>query len=300
MTAKKRTWLVLALGCGCLLLLLAASAPSLVSHSVIQGTWHGSSKAFLPPSPEYELVSLRTTLGTKIIAQFGKAKGPKGELLADYSRCPTVIYCYPGGGTLRWSAPQFEGFRRLGLNVIMPEYPGFGLSDGRPSESGCYQAAESVYDYILSRKDLDPGSLIAAGWSVGGGAATDLACRHPLAGLILFGTSTKLSDIGHYVAANHPWLAWMPEWALERLTAEPKLDSVSKMPTVRCPILIVYGTKDPFVSKAMTEQLAAASKTRITVLPIDGAAHFDLFRAGGGRLWLSLAGWIVGACPQPG
>jgi len=129
------TLFLVLLGGGALLVAFARS--SRVTDGVIQSlTHHGSPKEILPPSQEYELVSLRTKDGTKIIAQFGRARDQNGTLLADYGLRPTAIYAYPGGGTLRWSAPQFERFRRLGLNVIMPEYPGYGMSEGLASESG--------------------------------------------------------------------------------------------------------------------------------------------------------------------
>jgi len=277
----------------------------MVSRIVIRGTGHGSPKAILPPSPDYELVSLRTNDGTKIVTQFGKATSQSGAVLADYSQRPTVIYCYPGGGNMRWSAPQFDGFRRLGLNIVMPEYPGFGMSDGRPTENGCYDAADAAYDYLLSRGDLSRPTPLAAGWSGGGAVAVDLARRRRVAGLIMFETLPNWNESGRYFAANRAarlpgmpsWVAVVlrsiPSWALGPLVSEPKLNSLAKVPRVSSPILIVYGTRSEFVSKEMTERLATAAKTEVTLLPVEGAGHFDIFTTGGTGLWQSINGWIA-------
>jgi fermentation-respiration switch protein FrsA (DUF1100 family) len=43
----------------------------------------------------------------------------------------------------------------------------------------------------------------------------------------------------------------------------------------------------------MVDRLAAAAKTKVTLLPVDGAGHFDVFNTGGARLWQSIDDWIV-------
>jgi len=277
----------------------------MISRVVIRGTGHGSPKAILPPSPDYELVSLRTKDGTKIVAQFGKATSQSGALLPGYSQRPTVIYFYPGGGNLRWSAPQFDGFRRLGLNVVMPEYPGFGMSDGRPAESGCYGAADAAYNYVLSRADLNRSTPFAAGWSVGGAVAVDLASRRRVAGLIMVETLPNWNESGRYFAKNGAarlpgmpsWIAVVlrsiPSWAFGPLVSAPKLNSLAKVPLVSSPILMVYGTHSELVSKEMAGRLAAAARTEVALIPVEGAGHFDVFTKGGTGLWQSINEWLT-------
>jgi len=273
-------------------LLFATAGCSIVRHSVIQGTGHGSPNAVLPASSQYEVLSLKTRDGTKISAQFGPATDANGVTLKNYQSCPTVVYCYPGGMDMQRSAPQFEGFRHLGMNVIMPEYTGFGMSSGKATEKGCYAAADAAYDYVLSRADLDHAQIIAAGWSVGGGAAVDLASRRSAAGLIIVSTSTKISDAVRYFAAHRKSLSWLPGWTVTMFASQPKLNSLGKIPSVSSSILIIYGTKDAFVSKAMVDKFATAANARTTVVPIEGARHNDIFRIGGASLWQSVRGWI--------
>ena len=182
---------------------------------------------------------------------------------------------------MRWSAPQFEGLRRLGLNVLMPEYPGYGMSDGQASEAGFFAAADAAYDYVLGRSDLSRAGILAVGWSLGGSTVVDLASRRPTIGLILLGTSTSFADIGRNLHAGHPFLAWLGGPVLARLGAMVKLDSLARIPSVPCPILLVRGTRDQLVSSDMTDRLIAAARTKVTFLPVQGAGHFDLFRAGG-------------------
>lgn len=301
----KATWvksmialLLVIFALGTLLLVMTLRSPWVADGAIQSLTHHGSPQAILPPSADYELVSLQTKDGTHIFAQLGRAKDQTGTLRPDYHLLPAAIYFYPGGGTMRWSAPQFEGLRRLGLNVLMPEYPGYGMSDGHATESGFCAAADAAYDYALSREDVSHAGILAAGWSLGGSTAVDLAGRRPTIGLILLGTSTTFADIVHHLGVTHPFLSWLGGPLLARIGTMVKLDSLSKIPSVSCPILLVWGTRDNLVSREMTDRLIAATKAKVAFLPVEAAGHFDLFRAGGPRLWQAIGEWTSQMIPS--
>jgi pimeloyl-ACP methyl ester carboxylesterase len=90
---------------------------------------------------------------------------------------PTVIFFYGNGACLAYMGEVFNGFRRLGMNVLVPEYPGYGMSGGKPTEKGFYAAADAGYDYLAQRPDIDHDRIDAAGWSMGSAVAVDLASR---------------------------------------------------------------------------------------------------------------------------
>ena len=72
------------------------------------------------------------------------------------SRRPTLLYFYGNGMCLNDALDAFDHFRRLGANVLIPEYVGYGMSGGQPSESGCRATADAAYDHLQRRKDVDP------------------------------------------------------------------------------------------------------------------------------------------------
>ena len=272
---------------------------SMVTRGVIQGTDHDSPKAIVSPNPEHELLLLHTADGVKIIAQFGRALDANNLPLTDYAHRPTVIYCYPGGYTLQRSEKQFEEFRRLGVNVIIPEYPGFGMSEGRPSEKGCYAAADAAYAHLLSRTDIDQQQIIAAGWSVGGGVAVDLASRQQLSGVIVISTSTQMGDVVRKMAAESGSWSWVPGWLVTLMVSDCQLDTLAKIPAVACPILLIHGTADELVPKEMADRLAAAAKSKVTRYAVEGAKHGDVFTVGGTPLWQTIGEWLKSDVPRP-
>jgi uncharacterized protein len=289
------------LGAIALVLLLGCST----TRIVIRGTAHGSRTANLEPSDTYELIDLRTKDGTKIFAQFGVAFTADGKPDVEYRRRPTVIYFYPGGGYMRWSQPQFNGFRKIGVNVLMPEYPGYGMSEGQASEAGLYAAADAAYIYIHNRQDLSGSPIFAAGWSAGGACAVHIATYSNLYGVILFETLPSWRESGKYVISEGrhrlSGIAWcsamllrsLPSSVTDRFFSEPKLNTEAQMSLVHSPILIVYGEDSELVSKAMVEKMALAASAKTVIVPIGRAGHFDLFAIGDVDLWKKVNDWIT-------
>src|SRR5260221_682510 len=131
----------------------------------------GTRGSFVRATKDSELVTLTTRDGVKIVALFGRALSPDGLPRADSSSRPTVIFFYGNAMCLADCFSEFRHLREAGANVIIPEFVGYGMSGGKPSEQGCYDTADAVYDYLLTRSDLDASRIVVAGWSVGAAPA---------------------------------------------------------------------------------------------------------------------------------
>jgi fermentation-respiration switch protein FrsA (DUF1100 family) len=226
------------------------------------------------PRPGTELVRLRTARGEEVVALFGPALTALGEPNPEPDRRPILIYFYGNAMCLSDSLSVVEQFRRLGLNVIAPDYLGYGMSGGRPSEQGCQETADAVYDYLISTRRIDRAKIIATGWSLGGAVAIDLARRRPVAALMVFSTFTRVADLGRRV------LPFLPV----SLLLHHRFESATKIPHVGCPILIGHGRRDRIIPFAMAEQLAAAARSPVTKLWVAEADHNDFFHVAGRRI----------------
>ena len=51
--------------------------------------------------------------------------------------------------------------------MLLLEYRGYGLSEGRPSESGLYKDAQAGLDYLVDRRDIDASRIWIFGRSLG-------------------------------------------------------------------------------------------------------------------------------------
>jgi fermentation-respiration switch protein FrsA (DUF1100 family) len=250
----------------------------------------GQHDAILTPSASYDLLSLPTADGAKIAAIFGKALDPNGQPLADYASRPTVIYFYGNGACMAYSTDVFDHIRRIGANIIIPEYEGYGMSPGKPSETGCYAAADAAYEYLHSRKDIDTQKIIAMGWSLGGAVAIDLASRHEVAGIITLSAFTSMPDMGRQL------MPWLPT----SLILKYHFDNAKKLAGISRPILIIHGTQDDIVPFSMAPRLAAAAKGKVTRFNVDGASHNDIFDTGDGPLLDQIQKFLAQFSPSPG
>jgi predicted esterase len=63
------------------------------------------------------------------------------------------------------------------MNVIAVDYVGYGLSNGTPSEQGCYLAADMLMSYLMLKLNVNPANIIIVGRSLGSGPACYIAER---------------------------------------------------------------------------------------------------------------------------
>jgi pimeloyl-ACP methyl ester carboxylesterase len=225
---------------------------------------------------------MTTAMGDDVVALFGPALSPKGEPLADAASRPTVLFFYGNGDCLAHYTGFLGSIRRIGVNVMIPEYAGYGMSGGSAGELECRATAEAAFDHLASRPDVDPKRIYAAGWSLGSGVAVDLASRRPVAGLAVFSAFTSLVDMGRLAYPFVP-VSWLLR---HRFESEAKLASLS------CPVLVVHGRADREIPFAMSERLAAAAHGPVTTLAIDGAGHEDVFEVGGAALRAAVSRFV--------
>jgi fermentation-respiration switch protein FrsA (DUF1100 family) len=231
-----------------------------------------------------ELVKLRTSRGDTIVALYGAAILSNGRPDPQAARQPTMIYFYGNAMCLKYAAVQLEELRRLGINVLVPEYVGYGMSSGRASEKGCQATAHAAYDYLVRTRKVDPKQIIAAGWSLGGAVAIDLASEKEVGGLIAFSSFTSAVDLGRRL------LPFVPVSLLLR----HRFDSIRKITKITCPTLIGHGRWDRIIPFEMGEELAAKAGGPVTTLWIDRADHNDFFDVGGERIDRAIAKFASG------
>jgi uncharacterized protein len=240
----------------------------------------GQSWATLTPPAGAEMAQLTTAGGDRTVALFGCALALDGTPLADAASRPTIIYFYGNGDSLKNSSVyMFGALRRLGANVCVPEYVGYGMSTGEVGEKGCYATADAAYEYLLTRADVDRSKIIAMGWSLGAAVAVDLAARHPVAGLAMFSTFTSMSDMAREVYPFIPGAS---------LILKHRFESLSKIEKITCPIVVGHGTVDQSIPFSMGQQLAAAAKVPVTFLAVEGAEHGDIFSVGEAQVFGAL------------
>ena len=263
---------------------------SLQTRMIFPGaSTQGHPDAEFRPRDGTELVKLKTKGGDTVVALFGGAILPDGRPDPRAADRPTMIFFYGNGMCLKFATVQLEEFRRLGVNVLIPEYVGYGMSSGSASEKGCQATSLAAYDYIVAERKVDPNRIIAAGWSLGGAVAIDLASQKEVGGLIAFSSFTSGVEMGRRM------LPFVPVSLLLR----HRFDNIQKIARVTCPTLIGHGRWDRIIPFEMGEELAAKAGGPVTTLWIDQADHNDFFEVGGKRIDQAIARFAAGLASGP-
>lgn len=198
-----------------------------------------------PPPPDLDIqdVELTSADGTRLHAWWMTPRDWRPEQGA-------VLYCHGNAGNLSYRGEQLRRWRDLmRLAVLIFDYPGYGRSEGKPSEAGCYAAADAAYDWMTSVKAIAGERIILYGGSLGGAVAVNLAARRPHRALVLVSAFSSVADMARL---RFPWLP--ARWLLRT-----RFDNVCTICTCCRPVFIAHGTADRVVPFAHGERLFAAA-----------------------------------------
>ena len=230
----------------------------------------GLPAAIVRPGVGEELVQITTDRGERVVALYAMAQTPDGRNDPAAGSRPSLIFFYGNAMCLADARPLVERWRRLGVNVLAPDYLGYGMSGGKPSETGCRQTAEACLEFLRSR-GVPQSRVVAAGWSLGGAVAIDLAARHSVGGLVALSTFTSAADMAWTILP----IPLPPGWLVHRF------DNLAKLPGISCPKLLGHGRRDPIVPISMFERLRAAARPPVWSFVVEEAGHNDFFELGG-------------------
>jgi hypothetical protein len=186
----------------------------------------------------------------------------------------TVIYFHGNGGNLSYLDWVGESLSARGFDVLLFDYRGYGQSEGEVSdERVLYEDADAAYNYVVKERGVPPERLVLYGQSLGTAAVADLAARERCGAIILESGLSSASDMAATI------LPWIPRW-LHRFSRN-KLDSVGKLPKVRCPVLVVHGEDDEIIPLAQGRALYRAAPEPKRLLIVPRAGHNNLPSVGG-------------------
>lgn len=161
----------------------------------------------------------------------------------------TVIFFHGNAGNIGDRVLSIEWLHRMGLNVLIFDYRGFGESDGSPNEQGLYKDAQAVWRYLTESRGVPGDQIILFGRSLGGAVAIELATRVSPAALIVESSFTRLVDVGRI---HFPWLP--VNWLLTH-----RYESVDKVSQITCPKLFIHGADDELIPIDQGRALFAAA-----------------------------------------
>ena len=176
---------------------------------------------------DYERVLLKSDGGARISGWFIPSNPGRA----------VVLFCHGNAGNISHRLGTIQIFNQMGLDVLIFDYQGYGLSEGSPSEAGTYADSEAAWQYLTEEKGIAPERIIIFGRSLGGAVAAKLATAHQPAGLIVESAFTSIPDL---VGDIYPYLPLRPILRFDYGT----IDSIAK---VGCPVLVAHSPEDDMI-----------------------------------------------------
>lgn len=161
----------------------------------------------------------------------------------------TVLFFHGNAGNISHRGESIKIFHRLGLNVFIVDYRGYGKSTGKPSEQGIYADARSAWDYLNLERVIYEEDIIIFGRSLGGVIASQLASEVYPGKLIIesgFSSSRDMARKIFPILSNVIFLRY-------------GFNAVENMKKIRCPVLVAHSPHDDIIPFRLGEKIFRAA-----------------------------------------
>lgn len=186
---------------------------------------------------QYEEIFLTTPDHIKIHCWYIPHENAKGCLL----------FCHGNMGNISHRMESIRQFHSLEMNVMIFDYRGYGISEGRLSEQGTYTDAETAYHWL---KEREPGlPIVIFGRSMGAAIATEIAARVDANALIFESGFLSIKAMGKEL------FPWFPVWWFNTVQYE----SLSKIHKINMPLLVIHSPDDDLVPYSHGKQIFDAA-----------------------------------------
>ena len=118
----------------------------------------------------------------------------------------------------------------LSINVLAPEYPGYGIYPGRPNQELIFKDSLHLYDYLTSALGISPNNIIIFGRSLGTSPGTYLASNRKVTALVLISPMLSIRTVVKDIMGS-----------LISYFIKDRFETINMIDKVVNPILIIHG-----------------------------------------------------------
>ncbi|MBX7231174.1 MAG: alpha/beta hydrolase [Bdellovibrionales bacterium] len=189
-----------------------------------------------------------------------------------------VIVFFHGNGQNRSShITEVYWLLKAGYNLFVPEYPGYGETEGTPTPQNTVQTGHAALRYVAQRNPNLP--MIVYGQSLGGAVAlrSVLDLKSEIKFCLFIADSTFLSyrRVGQKILSK-TWFTW-PFQMLAKILLNDEFapgDQITKFPA---PLLVIHDQKDPVVPFSFGEEIFLKSPEPKDIWRLNESKHGQPF-----------------------
>lgn len=192
----------------------------------------------------------------------------------------TVLLFHGNAGHAGHRAAYADELARLGLRVILAEYPAYGSRPGQLGEAAL--VADATASLALAGRQFG-GPLLLAGESLGAGVVAAVAKSAEVAGVLLITPWDSIASV-----ARHHYPGLPVGWVLR-----DSYDSVANLAGYPGPVAVVVAERDSIIPPALGRRLFASlgEPKRLWIVP--AADHNDWLGRVDAAWWESVVGFLL-------
>lgn len=211
---------------------------------------------FHPPQPGYSWQSPNV-----IRLDSDSSKALAAFWLPNPKATKAILYFHGNAEDIANGAHVFRGLHDVGFSVLAVDYPGFGMSDGTPTEGNVYASAEVAYAQLTETFHIAPSNIVVLGVSVGSGPACYVAEKH--------------KDVGGLVIQSGFTSAVRVVTRIRLLPVDP-FPNLARIDKIQCPKLFLHGELDEVIPYRHGVKLFSKATEPKRMITVEGAGHNDL------------------------
>jgi uncharacterized protein len=177
---------------------------------------------------------------------FGKVESWFLEPIEGKGKRPVILFAHGNGELIEHWPEFFLPLTRSGIGVYLVEYPGYGRSEGLPSQKTILETFIAAYDHIVDYPDVDPEHVILFGRSIGGGAVCALAEKRRPAAIILMSAFSSVSKMAR-------------KFGVPGFFIQDPFDNLKTVKSFDGPLLVIHGNRDEIIPYSHGVHLSEAA-----------------------------------------
>ena len=190
--------------------------------------YHPSSKNYIPEKITFNYEEIFIPVNSEISLKSWSTNIHQNQ--------KTILFFHGNAGDLDARIYKLNVFDDLGINFLIISWRGFSGNQGKPTEKGLYEDANSAVKW-LNQKGIKNENIILYGESLGTGIAVELSSKNDFGGVILESPYTSMVDMGK------KFYPFLPVSLMQR----DRYNSIKKIKKITSPILILHGKADNLV-----------------------------------------------------
>lgn len=204
---------------------------------------------------DIEEVTLTTSADEKLYSWYAHAKPEE----------PTLLFFHGNSRGVSHRLEKFQQFMELGYGVFMLGYPGYGGSEGSPSEEAFIDAAHLSFNYLRD-SGIGASDIVIYGESLGTSVAVQLASKEESKAVVL---EAPMSSIREIAQMQYPYLP------VGMLLKDPFL-TIEYIADVDMPLLVIHGSEDEAIPISSGQKLFELANEPKIFHTVEGAGHNNL------------------------